>query len=962
MASASTEPISPIPGAAPSRKGRSSRPARAWLWLLAWLLATAYFQVPPREVMDTSLDRSNYATYNHFFGHGFQWGSRIFPMPGPYGFVVFGYCYSGEAYWPRYVIDLLLKAAFAATLLYAFRRARHGPARWVWLAAVVLMVPTVDDLFHDFAALLAALVLVAEPRGHHPAWRYLAAIQLGILALCKGTHTLMIPVFLLLAAAANTDAAERRPFLRVLGASLAAALGAWLLAGQNPFHIPGFLHGVLELSTGYNAVMGLDEPVFIRNAGLALAAGVALLLAFVALAARPGSRRRLIAFLLLAGFSFIKWKHGFTRADGHVTIFFTAIAVVAPTVWLSGFSTLLDERMPVQSKGRRHAGVALLTAVTGFAVLGASEFWLWRVAMVFGDAPGRLLHGLSYTVMPAAFRHELDKNLERNRREAHVPQIQNEIGDGPVDFFGNEEGLLLLNRLNYQPRPMGGGTFNVFTPWLQERNEAFVRDDTLGPRWQVMKLATIDDRLPAADDPLTLRAVLDLYTPVLMQRDYLLLHRRTRPTPSTAPAPLGTHSFRPGEAVEVPDPGPGRFVLFTLHAPLDARGRVRSLVYREPALRMTATVDGLAQPPTFVVKPILVQRPVILSPLLRDNLDVLGLYGQQPGRTVRSLRFEAEPGFETDAFSVTFYSAPRPAPPEDGDIREIMTYVEFPLYNRQPSEVTTQDTGIHELNKEPITLVHAPGSITWDLKKEDQQVIFSYGLMPQSYVDGGRTDGVEFNVEVLWPPNDGRVIFRRMMRPVTVPDDRGMQRARVYLPPYEPGARLRIRTHPGPDNDGAYDQSYIARLQIKSGPLVPEQFNGLGAVPADGRLPHLAVAGIGTRPVYLVHAPGEVTLRIPAGAAKFSCEIGLLPGAYQDGGRTDGVEYSFETVLPDGTHATVARHYLDPLHRSEDRGFVPFEVSLPSLPDGSLLRIATGIGPNGDRGWDQAFITGSAFR
>ena len=101
--------------------------SRRWLWVYAWLLLTLYFVTPPREVYDQTLDRSNYATYAHFVTHGLQWGVDVMPMPGPLGFVLFGYCYSGELYLARLVGDLLLCAAFSA-MLDAIRSLAPGRA------------------------------------------------------------------------------------------------------------------------------------------------------------------------------------------------------------------------------------------------------------------------------------------------------------------------------------------------------------------------------------------------------------------------------------------------------------------------------------------------------------------------------------------------------------------------------------------------------------------------------------------------------------------------------------------------------------------------------------------------------------------------------------------------------------------------------------------------------------------
>jgi hypothetical protein len=942
-----------------STSASSAKTRSHWPWWLAWMLLTVYFLTPAREAFDQSLDKSNYATYTHFIAHHFQWGRDVIPMTGPYGFILYGQTYTGELFAGRLLGDLLLKAAFAALLLHLFRRAAPGPVRWIWLAGVVLMVPTVDDLFHDFAILVAALALLANLNLRLNRWSWLASVLLGALALFKGTH--LITTALCFAAVLLQCALERkwRPMLALTAAYLGSVLAFWLLAGQNPLHLPAYLRGVFELSSGYNAVMGLDELPFIRAAGLSLAAGLALVFLW---AAANGARhaRTLVALLLLAGFSFIKWKHGYLRADGHVSIFFTSVSVITLTLCLALFTALLGPAPAPLPAWRRRAGLALVTAVTGFAVVGAAEFWLWRVTTIFEDAPERLLQNARFLVRPGIQHARLEEQLERNRREAHAPQIQNEIGGDPVDFFGYEQGLLLLNRFNYHPRPMGGGSFNVFTPWLQEQNEAFVRDARRAPAWEVLKLQTLDDRLPAADDPLTLRAILDRYSPVLMQRDYLLLKRRPS-AETSAPVLLETRRIRSGETIVPPDPGPGRLLLFTLDAPLSPAGRTRTFLYRAPVLTARISSRLRASPDTFVLKPSMLHHPVILSPLLLDNSDIIQLFGDAPGNVVRSLTIDAAAGFAAGDLTLSFYAAPRPPKPPDTDITEILTYRKFPLYNRTPVSLVTQETGIRELNKEPVTLVHAPGSITWDLTPGDQQLIFSYGLMPQAYLEG-RTDGVEFNVEVLWPPNDGRILFKQMLRPRTVEVDRGMHRARLFLPPFEPGAQLRIRTHPGPDNDAAFDQSYVARVQIKNGPLVPAQFNGLGVVPVGGLLPHMAVAGIGARPVYLVHAPGEVVLEIPSGSREIACDLGLLPGAYTNGGNSDGVGYTFEVLLPDGMRRTLFTRYVDPVHQAGDRGSPHVVVPLPALPAGAQLRISTDVGPHGDRSWDQSFVADVQFR
>ena len=956
-----------------------------WLWCLVWLVLTVYFATPPREAFDHSLDKSNYATYSHFLAHSFQWGADVIPMTGPFGFILYGHTYSGELFGLRIVGDLLLKAAFCALLLQLFHRARCGAARWFWLGAVILLVPRVDDLLHDFALLLATLVLLARREHRRDLFSGLAVVTLGALGLFKGTQ--LVTGGLCFSSVLLLCGIERRwrAAATLAAAYVAAVLGFWLLAGQNPLHLPVYLKGVLELSSGYNAAMGLDSTPAIRDLGLRLAAGLAVVF-LLGTTCIWRSVPRLIAVALLLGFSFIKWKHGFLRADGHVGIFFTTVPVILLTFAVVGFTPLLAPLAASRPHWRPLAAGLVGLGVGAVAVVASAGFDRWQVRWIYAAAPERLVSNARFLARPETVRTALERELDQHRADVPVPQIANEIRQDSVDFFGHEQGLLLLHGFNYQPRPMGGGSFNVFTPWLQERNEAFVRDPRRAPRWQVCKLQSLDGRLPATDDPLTLSAITELYSPVLIQRDYLLLKRRENPPPASAPVLLETRAVRPGEKITPPDPGSDRILLFTLDAPLALSGRIRGFLYRPPQITINLTTRDHPETRAFAIKPVLTQRPAILSPLLVDNRDVLQLLGNLPGDPVRTLELLPEPGFDREGLRLSFFSAPRPPPPEGTDIDEILATRQYPLYNRAPVEYVTAEVGVRDLNKEPVSFVHAPGAMTWALGPNDQQVIFNYGVMPNGYLNGGSTDGVEFQVEVAWSEGEGSMLFRHLLRPCSEPADRGMHRARVFLPPYRPGVRLRIRTDPGPHKNGAYDQAFLSRVQIRSGPtvaekvtllgpagpepsigavrppLTPEQYNGLGVVPADGNLPPQAVAGIAGRPVFLIHATSEVVVVVPPGARELVCEIGLLPGAYEGEGNTDGVNFSFSLFGHEWSRKILAQRSLDPRHRPEDRGPQLFRLALPAEASGVPLAIMADPGPKGDTSWDHSYVAGVKFQ
>ena len=929
--------------------------ARRWLWLAGWFALTLYFVAPPKQAMTPDLDPSNHGTYAWMFTHQVRYGVDVVPMAGPFGFVLYGTTYSGDLFAARLVLDLAVKAAFAWLALWMAAHLGRGAARWAWLAALVVFLPNVDDTLYDSTLLLGGLALMFVGDGR-PRFAHAAIIALlGFLSLTKGNHLTLSG--LTLGAVVLHHVLHRRwvwLWFAPLG-WLVTVLAVWLAAGQRVGDLPAFVQGISSLTSGYNETMGLEETREILLVGLTLATGLLVTVALLALRARAW--RTLASFAFLAGLTAVKWKHGYVRADGHVHLLFNFALILLPTLWL-----LRDAWRPAEESPRAAhlwrtalASVGVATFLVAFAA--ASEFWLLRSWAMFRDVPGRVRTNWAYLTQPAEFRRPLDQQLKQERIAADLPQIRNEVGTGTVDFFGFEQGVLLLNQLNYHPRPMGGGTFNVFNRHLQRLNESFLLDAARRPQFQVMKFRSLDERWPAMNDGPAFNALLHLYTPVLIQRDFMLFRAR-RDAAAPRPQKLADYAVRLGEAIPVPATPPGQMLLFTLRAPPSALGWLRRTLYRAPLLHAEITTAQRPWPRRFRLEPAMLKEPAVFSPLLEDNLDVVRLFGPDDGDAVRSLRLvtDTPEHFDLSLLRVTFYTLPRPPAPEDADVAEIVTYMQHPLHNRAPLQLQTEETGIRELNKEPITLVHAPGRLEFPLTPADQQVIFSYGLMPQTY-DPGQTDGVEFFVETVSPRGEVAPLFRRLLQPLSNPAHRGMQRARVYLPPHlAPGSLLRFRTETGPSGNGAWDQSYLTRIQIKSGGSDPRRYFGFNVAPDQAVWNEKNQYELDGRPVRSVHPPFQVTFALPPGARRVFLGFGLMPGAYTGEGATDGVQFLLHTVAPDGSRRLLWQRTLDPRQNVADRGIVAAEVALPATAPGTRLEFSTTGGPRGDLSWDWAVL------
>jgi hypothetical protein len=78
----------------------------------------------------------------------------------------------------------------------------------------------------------------------------------------------------------------------------------------------------------------------------------------------------------------------------------------------------------------------------------------------------------------------------------------------------------------------------------------------------------------------------------------------------------------------------------------------------------------------------------------------------------------------------------------------------------------------------------------------------------------GRTDGVEYILEIKHSDGTVASLYRRWLRPATAPEDRGEQHASVQLPRIKAGDQLRVRTTPGPNGDRAWDWTYLSSFEI----------------------------------------------------------------------------------------------------------------------------------------------------
>jgi hypothetical protein len=116
---------------------------------------------------------------------------------------------------------------------------------------------------------------------------------------------------------------------------------------------------------------------------------------------------------------------------------------------------------------------------------------------------------------------------------------------------------------------------------------------------------------------------------------------------------------------------------------------------------------------------------------------------------------------------------------------------------------------------------------------------------------------------------------------------------------------------------------------------------------------------IDKRKVMIMHAPSEMVFDVPAGATEMHGSYGFIPGAYSNGGRTNGAE--FVIYWSSGSEPTILHErYLDPVKSMNDRGLQKFFVKLPKSTGRVHLRINPG--PFGEYAFDWTGWSGIEFK
>lgn len=789
----------PIPPAATPRP-REPRVGDILITGLLWCVVFLSLLKLPAGA-SSGLDPSWRMVIGHAVGRGFQWGHDIVFTYGPLGYLLASTNH-GEHYNHFLVWQLLSNLVFA-TVIVLFGRRFTGWRAFAFYAYFLAFVANYLDAMHMTMVVLLVLTALRQAPGARRWLVALAGALLAVLSLVKFTN-LMLAGFGMACIAAHHAWRRRWTDLAIAVGSFGGAfLLGWILCGQNPLNLPAYVLTSLDASGGYSEGMSVYEETRVFALGLACAVAVAIYYV-LSLWKRADLPLALATMLVAAAASFMNWKHGFSRADGHVFAHFISCLLIAVT-----FPVLLADDGPWRRLKAGLLAVAAATALTGTLI---------STPTAITDAPAIWNYNLKGIVNALRILPDLRRNADQEFKTIAGPHylhnIRHEVGTATVDMIGNEQAYLLFNRFNYRPRPV----FQSYLPYTEKLlrlNAEFLRSDR-APEFIIHKLDTIDFRFPLQEDSLAIRELFYRYEFVLEERTMLLWRKRAGPVESPTPKLLSRTRVGFGEPVQIPSSS-DHAVWAEITVRPSLLGRLRNFLYKAPIITLPVT-DGGGFTQNYRLIRRMASAGFLVYPYFTSGYNIQRyMAGDPPPRADRfSVEVpEAQRKYFQAAIDVAFFSLP-PVPRHAGIARSAPDST-FHMFDRVPDSVyALYPANALEIDGHKVLHAHPPSNLEFKVDFPAERVRGSFGISRAAHTAPNMTDGCEFFVE--WTDASGKVttLFSRHLQPGRSEDDRGLQDFDVAIPPG--GGRLILRITPGPAGDIVCDWAYWTDLRFTPRP------------------------------------------------------------------------------------------------------------------------------------------------
>ena len=640
--------------------------------------------IPFNPVMpDRGLDRSWEFGLNEAVARHMSFGRHIVFTYGPYASI------GTRMYHPntnrRMMLGSVLVAlSYLGALLFLARRGK------LVFALLLLMLfaafGSTEEVMLTYALLLIACTVsyvsykpsAAARRPLSLMWAAVIVLwaTLGLLPLVKGSLLLPWIAAVAVPPAILASRAHLKAALTLAVTPLASTLLLWIFAGQSLADLPHYLRGALWLTFGYTQAMSTSWLILPVVAGASLVIlfflAVVLVCVSIARASMPSFFVKAVWGLACLLFLLVIFKHGFVKADAINGGFssLAALALIAAMLfrdrnisWACALAIALtvatsamhDPELIREVHARFGPGVTWSgnrrDDIFAFCLQRAAPAYIrttiGSVLQTYRQSwAGILIHFAGKDVLEERFVHAEDEI----RTSYPMPRLT-----GPTDIYTFDQAIVLVSSAQWDPRPVLQ-SYSVYAPGLIRLNEAHLRGIE-APQWILFELNVIDGRLPSLDDGLSWPALLDNYSFVSYDGQFVLLHKRPATQASTTYATVLDSHCHTGDSVSVPAVDGLLFAKIDLEPTL--AGKFLNILFNPPQLRISLHLAN-GRTERYRVIANMMDTEFLLSPVVEDTNGfaalVSGSKSDSTGQRVESFSIEPVYGgrrFWSDRFHLT---------------------------------------------------------------------------------------------------------------------------------------------------------------------------------------------------------------------------------------------------------------------------------------------------------------------
>ncbi|MCY2958989.1 MAG: hypothetical protein NTY35_02400 [Planctomycetota bacterium] len=761
---------------------------------LALLVVTFWLMqaLVPLEVAADGLDHSWAQGLGYALTHGLRAGHDWMFTAGPLGYFNSG-SYDAGLFWTRMAVwECGVELVIAALIALSVLRIDGVLQRTVYVLLILVLLTESDSA--GFVAILAATTWLLDRPSLTRGAAALVLVLLPLLSLTK---------FTLLVLGAGCSGAIAIVLWREFSWRAAAAwiglyatsfLCLWLLAGQNLLDLPRYLSMSWEISSGYNEAMALpgrEDLTQYAWYSLAIVGGLGALHAL----RRPIQPRLVAQAAVLALTTFVAYKAGFTRRDGHTAMFFACIGLLP---FLMGDKTPLTgvRRMAVL------AGRWTCVWIAYFGLIASYELDPFGFRHLVNDRANRAVSTCYFLHSPSEAR----KSGQTKRAEVQalhpLRRVREVVGNHSIDSMSWEQGLLFLHDMNWKPRLTLQG-YSAYTPRLQAENAAYLAAAD-GPEFLLFRLQSIDEKLPTMDDSAAIQIAARDYRPVLRDGERILLRRDPQGPRKPAEVVL-SREIAFGETVDISQIE-GRCLLLALDLRPTLLGRLATTLDQGPLVFVEITSSTGEYTRQRVVRGSIAEGAII-SPLLLTQSDWNEWYFD--GDLPRTATVSVMPVMPDWAYQPKIGLrilraddvAPRKEPGLENELRSASTIAKCVGISTPKPAVRRKIRGLDAL------IVFTPSKLTYDVPPGKWAIETRFGLVQPDGL-AFRSDGAGFEVSLESLSGEySRVLYESYVKPADATRDAAHNMASLDVDaPY--GARLVLKTTPGPAGDTQGDYAY----------------------------------------------------------------------------------------------------------------------------------------------------------